>query len=196
MGGVAGHAGVFSTADDVSIFAQQLLDRMQGSASDFPLTQRTLLKMTSPESPATGTSLRGFGWDIDSPFSSNRGTLFPIGSFGHTGYTGTSLWIDPTSDTYVIVLSNAVHPDGPKGITALRGRIADVAAKTAVGVHSESGALAARLTGYNESLTGIRRWPARNGMVRTGIDVLEEHHYDQLAALAKAAWRSSPPWSC
>jgi uncharacterized protein YbbC (DUF1343 family)/CubicO group peptidase (beta-lactamase class C family) len=184
MGGVAGHAGVFSTADDVSIFAQQLLDRMQGRASDFPLKERTLLKMTSPESPATGTSLRGFGWDIDSPFSSNRGTLFPIGSFGHTGYTGTSLWMDPTSDTYVIVLSNAVHPDGPKGITALRGRIADVAA-TAVGVHSESAGLAARLTGYNESLTAMRRWPARNGVVRTGIDVLEEHHFDQLAALAK-----------
>jgi uncharacterized protein YbbC (DUF1343 family)/CubicO group peptidase (beta-lactamase class C family) len=184
MGGVAGHAGVFSTADDVSIFAQQLLGRMQGRASDFPLGQRTLIKMTSPESPATGTSLRGFGWDIDSPFSGNRGTLFPVGSFGHTGYTGTSLWIDPTSDTYVIVLSNAVHPDGPKGITGLRGRIANVAA-TAVGVQADYGALAAKLTGYNESMTGMRRWPARNGMVRTGIDVLEEHHFDQFAALAK-----------
>jgi uncharacterized protein YbbC (DUF1343 family)/CubicO group peptidase (beta-lactamase class C family) len=183
MGGVAGHAGVFSTADDVSVFAQQLLDRMEGRASDFPLTQCTLLKMTSPQSPATGTSLRGFGWDIDSPFSGNRGTLFPVGSFGHTGYTGTSLWIDPTSDTYVIVLSNAVHPDGPKGITGLRGRIADVAA-TAVGVHADYGSLAARLTGYNESLTGMRRRPARDGMVRTGIDVLEEHHFEQLAALA------------
>ncbi len=184
MGGVAGHAGLFSTADDVSIYAQQLLDRLEGKPSTFPLNERTLIKMTIPESPATGTSLRGFGWDIDSPFSGNRGTLFPVGSFGHTGFTGTSLWIDPTSDTYVVVLSNAVHPDGPTGITALRGRIADVAA-TAVGVHSDYGALSARLTGYNESMTGMRHWPARNGMVRTGIDVLEEHHFDELAALEK-----------
>lgn len=71
--------------------------------------------MTAPGSPAAGTALRGLGWDIDSPFSSNRGTLFPIGSFGHTGYTDTSLWIDPSSDSYVIVLSNAVYPSGPTG---------------------------------------------------------------------------------
>lgn len=184
MGGVAGHAGLFSTADDMSIFAQQLLNRLQGRPSDFPLAQRTLIKMTSPESPATGTALRAFGWDLESAFSGNRGTLFPVGSFGHTGYTGTSVWIDPTSDTYVIVLSNAVHPNGPKGVTGLRGRIADVAA-IAVGVHDDYGALVARLTGYNESMSGMRRWPARNGMARTGIDVLEEHHFEQLAALAK-----------
>ena len=184
MGGVAGHAGLFSTADDVSVIAQQLLNRMEGRPSDFPLQQRTVLKMTTPESPATGTALRGFGWDIASPFSGNRGTLFPVGSFGHTGYTGTSLWIDPISDTYVIVLSNAVHPDGPTGVTALRGRIADVAA-VAVGVHSDYGALAARLTGYDESLSGMRRWPARNAHVLTGIDVLEEHHFKELGAMAE-----------
>ena len=184
MGGVAGHAGLFSTADDLSIFAQNLLDRLAGRPSRFPLEQRTLLKMTTPESPATGTALRGFGWDIESPFSGNRGTLFPVGSFGHTGFTGTSLWIDPSSETYVLILSNAVHPNGPTGITALRGQIADMAA-LAAGAPADSGELAARLTGYDESLTGMRRWPARNGTVLTGIDVLEKHHFAELAALAQ-----------
>ena len=176
MGGVAGHAGLFSTADDLAIYAQSLLDRLAGRPSKFPLSRIVLQKMVAPEQPATGTALRGFGWDIDSPYSSNRGTLFPVGSFGHTGFTGTSLWIDPVSDSYVMVLANSVHPHGPKSITALRGRIADAAA-VALGIHADGGALAAHITGYNESLSGMRRWPVRNGEVKTGIDVLESDHF-------------------
>ena len=121
MDGVAGHAGFFSTAADVSIYAQALLDRLAGRPSSFPLNQLTLAKMTEPEQPATGTALRGFGWDIDSAFSSNRGTLFPVGSFGHTGFTGTSLWIDPQSDSCMIILTNAVHP-AARGHTVLLPR--------------------------------------------------------------------------
>ncbi len=184
MGGVAGHAGLFSTADDVSVFAQNLLDRLAGRPSRFPLSRIVLQKMVAPQQPATGTSLRAFGWDIDSPYSSNRGTLFPVGSFGHTGFTGTSLWMDPTSDTYVIILANSVHPDGPRSITALRGQIADAAA-VALGIHSDGGSLAARITGYNESLSGMRRWPARNGDVKTGIDVLEADDFRELAELSR-----------
>jgi uncharacterized protein YbbC (DUF1343 family) len=184
MAGVAGHAGLFSTADDLAIYAQSLLDRLADRSSKFPLSRIMLQKMIAPEQPATGTALRGFGWDIDSPYSSNRGTLFPIGSFGHTGLTGTSLWIDPTSDSYVIVLANSVHPRGPKSITSLRGRIADAAA-IALGIHADGGALAARITGYNESLSGMRRWPARNGEVKTGIDVLESDRFKELAEMAR-----------
>lgn len=184
MGGVAGHAGLFSDADDVAVYAQNLLNRLEGQPSRFPLSRRVLEKMVAPEQPATGTALRGFGWDIDSPYSSNRGTLFPVGSFGHTGFTGTSLWIDPVSDSYVIVLANSVHPDGPKSITALRGRIADAAA-VALGIHADGGALAAHITGYNESLSGMRRWAARNAVVETGIDVLEADHFAELAQLAQ-----------
>ena len=184
MGGVAGHAGLFSEADDVAVYAQNLLNRLAGRPSEFPLSRRVLEKMVAPEQPATGTALRGFGWDIDSPYSSNRGTLFPVGSFGHTGFTGTSLWMDPVSDSYVIILANAVHPDGPKGITALRGQIADAAA-VALGIHADGGALAAHITGYNESLSGMRRWAARNAEVQTGIDVLESDRFDELAALAR-----------
>jgi len=183
MGGVAGHAGLFSTAGDVAIYAQNLLDRLAGRTSRFPLKQLTLEKMTIPEQPATGTALRGLGWDIESPFSSNRGELFPVGSFGHTGFTGTSLWIDPTSDTYVVVMANAVYPNGPTGITAIRAAVATAAAIT-LGVHPDSGSFIARLTGYNESMAGRRRWQDRNGSVSTGIDVLEADHFAELAALA------------
>ncbi len=129
MGGVAGHAGVFSTAQDMGLYAQALLDRLAGRPSSFPLNTETLRLMCEPEQPARGRYLRGFGWDIDSPYSRPRGTVFPVGSFGHTGFTGTSLWLDPRSDTYVVLLSNAVHPRGRPAISALRGKVATAAAQ-------------------------------------------------------------------
>jgi uncharacterized protein YbbC (DUF1343 family) len=85
-------------------------------------------KMTSPATPEREANTRGLGWDIDSAFSSNRGELLPIGSFGHTGFTGTSIWIDPATELFVIFLSNRVHPDGKGDVTPLRARIATVAA--------------------------------------------------------------------
>jgi uncharacterized protein YbbC (DUF1343 family) len=184
MGGVAGQAGLFSTADDVSVYAQNLLDRLAGRPSRFPVSRAMLQKMVTPEQPATGTALRGFGWDIESPYSSNRGSIFPVGSFGHTGFTGTSLWIDPVSDTYVIILTNAVHPNGPKSITALRGKIADAAA-LALGIAPDHGRLSAKLTGYNESLSGMHHWVAHNAEIKTGIDVLEADNFAELRTLAR-----------
>jgi SSS family transporter len=183
MGGVAGHAGLFSTGGDIAIYAQALLDKLAGKPSRFPLQQLTLEKMTTPGQPATGRALRGLGWDIESPFSSNRGELFPVGSFGHTGFTGTSIWIDPTSDTYVIVLSNAVYPNGPTGINGIRGAVANVVAAW-VKLDRDNGSLAAKLTGYNESLSGERRWQDRDAEVLTGIDVLEQDSFAELSTLA------------
>ena len=122
MGGVAGHAGLFSSADDLATYAQNLLDRLAGRRSRFPLSARTLIKMSTPASPATGTALRGLGWDIESPFSSNRGELFPVGSFGHTGFTGTSLWIDPSSDTYLIILGKRSSSRWPEGDHHIKSR--------------------------------------------------------------------------
>ncbi len=183
MGGVAGHAGIFSTAGDVAIYAQNLLDQLAGRPSSFPLQQLTLEKMTTPGQPATGTALRGLGWDIESPYSSNRGELFPVGSFGHTGFTGTSIWMDPTSDTYVVFMSNSVYPNGPTGINAIRGAVANVVAAW-VKLHPDNGRLASKLTGYNESIAGERRWQGRNGEVSTGIDMLEQDDFAELAALA------------
>ena len=174
MGGIAGHAGLFSTADDLSRFAQALLD------GDQILSPEIIEKMTTPQQPANSTVLRGLGWDIDSPFSSNRGELLPIGSYGHTGFTGTSIWIDPLTRTYIIILTNAVHPRGGNAI-ALRSRVATaVADALKLEVKDEDKAKLAAITGYNDTLAGMRRLPSRNGSVLNGIDVLESKNFSEL----------------
>ena len=127
MGGVAGHAGLFSTARDLSRFARMLVSGGRLGAIQV-LAPPTVAKMTTQATPATMLSVRGLGWDIDTSFSSNRGELFPVGSFGHTGFTGTSIWVDPTTRAYVIFLSSRLHPDGKGDVTALRARVATVAA--------------------------------------------------------------------
>jgi uncharacterized protein YbbC (DUF1343 family)/CubicO group peptidase (beta-lactamase class C family) len=127
MDGVAGHAGLFSTAADLSRFCRMLLGGGRLGAARI-LSPATVARMTSPSTPPEMHAVRGLGWDIDSSYSSNRGELFPIGSYGHTGFTGTSLWLDPATKSYVIFLSNRVHPDGKGDVTALRGRVATVAA--------------------------------------------------------------------
>ena len=176
MGGVAGHAGLFSTADDLAKFAQALLDGGGGILS--PLSVE---KMTSPEQPPSAPVLRGFGWDIDSPFSSNRGELLPVGSYGHTGFTGTSMWIDPTTQTYIILLTNAVHPRGQGSAIALRSEVATAVAAALHLTAAEKEVLRWQsITGYNEAQSAARRITARNGSVKTGIDVLEEHGFDVL----------------
>ena len=177
MGGVAGHAGLFSTADDLSKFARALLN---GSPI---LAGSVVEKMTTPQQPPTAQVLRGFGWDIDSPFSSNRGDLLPVGSYGHTGFTGTSMWIDPTTQTYIILLTNAVHPRG-KGIAiALRSKVATaVAAALPLTVTEKDELRWKSITGYNEAQTAARRMATRNGSVQSGIDVLEAHNFDVLRA--------------
>jgi uncharacterized protein YbbC (DUF1343 family)/CubicO group peptidase (beta-lactamase class C family) len=185
MGGVAGHAGLFSTASDLSIFAQNLLDLLAGRPSKFPLNRLTAEKMTTPQQPATAVALRGLGWDIESPFSGNRGELFPVGGFGHTGFTGTDIWMDPWSDTYVIFLSNRVHPNGGVNTIPLEAKIANATAEALDLEIPESGHEISRLTGYNESLTNMRRWPSRNSNVDTGIDVLEQENFAPLADLEK-----------
>jgi uncharacterized protein YbbC (DUF1343 family)/CubicO group peptidase (beta-lactamase class C family) len=179
MGGVAGHAGVFSTADDLTKFAQALLS---GSLVLSPLMVE---KMTTPQQPPTSQVLRGFGWDIDSPLSSNRGDLLPVGSFGHTGFTGTSLWIDPTTRTFIIILTNAVHPRGKGSAVALRSKIATaVAAALPLTVAENDEMRWKSMTGYNEAETAERRLAVRNGEVRTGIDVLEAHGFDLIRGAA------------
>ncbi|WKG04086.1 serine hydrolase [Mycolicibacterium sp. HK-90] len=129
MGGVTGSAGVFSTVNDLGKYAQALLDRRAGRPSPFPLKQATVELMTTPQQPGHTADLRGFGWDIDTPHSRPRGTVFPIGSFGHTGFTGVTLWMDPGSDTYVIVLGNVIHQRGGPPISGLSGDIATEAAR-------------------------------------------------------------------
>jgi uncharacterized protein YbbC (DUF1343 family)/CubicO group peptidase (beta-lactamase class C family) len=152
LGGVAGHAGLFGTADDLAAFAQCLLDggTYRGKRVFEPETVR---RMTAARAVPGG--LRAYGWDVATAYSANRGELFRKGvSFGHTGFTGTSLWIDPETQTVVVFLSNRVHPDGKGNVTKLRGRVATLAA--------------AALD------------PAPGAATLTGIDVLERDGFTQL----------------
>jgi uncharacterized protein YbbC (DUF1343 family)/CubicO group peptidase (beta-lactamase class C family) len=189
MGGVAGHAGLFSTGDDLAKYAQTLLD-----GGDGILSALSVEKMTRPEQPPSAPVLRGFGWDIDSPFSSNRGDLFPVGSYGHTGFTGTSLWIDPTTRTYIILLTNAVHPRGKGNAIALRSKVATAVAAVLPLTPGEKEALRwESITGYNEAQSAARRMSTRNGSVKTGVDVLEEHGFDALrSAGSEGSGRGRP----
>jgi uncharacterized protein YbbC (DUF1343 family)/CubicO group peptidase (beta-lactamase class C family) len=177
MGGVAGHAGLFSTADDLAKFAEDLLSGYK------VLSRAAVEKMSTSQQSANASSQRGLGWDIDSPFASNRGELLPVGSFGHTGFTGTSLWIDPFTHTYIILLTNAVHPRGGKSVVSLRSRVATAVVQSLDLTATEQDKLRlARITGYNESLMASRRLTSRNGEVKTGIDVLEADAFRELHA--------------
>lgn len=161
MGGVAGHAGVFSTAGDLARYAGMLVGAGTRLFSD-----ASIRRFAGPNSPPDQPVLRGLGWDIDSAYSSPRGELFGLESYGHTGFTGTSMWIDPPSKTFVILLTNAVHPRAGKNINPLRSKVATIVA-AAVGVASAN-------PGRYELLesAGARRMTAPNHQVLTGLDVL------------------------
>jgi uncharacterized protein YbbC (DUF1343 family) len=130
--------------------------------------------MTSGATPDGERAVRALGWDIDSSFSSNRGELLPIGSFGHTGFTGTSLWIDPATELFVVFLSNRVHPDGKGDVTPLRARVATVAASAITILPDRVDRLA--LTGRDFGPSGPP--PTRTfDPVLTGLDVLRAGDY-------------------
>jgi CubicO group peptidase (beta-lactamase class C family) len=134
MGGVAGHAGVFTTAADLARYARMLLNlgELDGVRIFKP---ETVKLMTSVQSPPAISAKRGLGWDIDTAFSGPRGDVFPIGSYGHTGWTGGSLWIDPFSKTFVIFLSNRNHPTEAGNVVPLRHKLGTLAAEALVNVN-------------------------------------------------------------
>jgi len=259
MGGVAGHAGVFSNANDISLYASALLEKLIHNTGPFPLKQSTLQLMTQPEQPGhsinidpesyckayqstfdqaqikrnckdaknnwggwsadlaaanaaeqheiaagekspsspllapqypaiKGKDLRGFGWDIDTAFSKPRGRIFPIGSFGHTGFTGTSLWMDPASDTYIVVLANAIHPRGATPISALRGEVATAAAQ-ALGLPQKPIILSEARSAQSKdpdslgATQTVQPISTADSKTLTGIDVLESKHFTALNGL-------------
>jgi uncharacterized protein YbbC (DUF1343 family) len=198
MAGVAGHAGLFSTAEDLAIYCQMILNggQYRGVRILGPLT---VAEMTRPRLVSELGWTRGLGWDLNTSYSSNRGDLFPLGSFGHTGFTGTSVWIDPASQMFVVFLSNRVHPDGKGDVGPLRGRVASIVAGA---VTDQATAARARLelARYYASLvkdlasTSVPRaqtsgriegvpGPPAEATVLTGIDVLERDGFKELAGL-------------
>jgi CubicO group peptidase (beta-lactamase class C family) len=145
MGGISGNAGLFSDAQDLSLYAQCLLDGgLIKKNGRYLLGPLSILKMTTPQTPVNDVNVRGLGWDIDSPYS-NRGTLLPITSFGHTGWTGTSIWIDPTTQTYIIILTSRLHPHAvlPNALIEDRRLIANFVAASITDIphlaHSNTG---------------------------------------------------------
>jgi uncharacterized protein YbbC (DUF1343 family)/CubicO group peptidase (beta-lactamase class C family) len=191
MGGVAGHAGLFSTADDLAIFCQMILNGGVYNGARI-LSPMAVATMTRPHAVSETGAARGLGWDVATSFSTNKGDLFPLGSFGHTGFTGTSMWIDPASDSFVIFLSNRVHPDGKGDVGPLRGRVASIVAgsitDTTVARANEESARAAV-----ELLASIARLNPNNSpagantvtdaQVLNGIDVLARDGFKQLAGM-------------
>jgi uncharacterized protein YbbC (DUF1343 family)/CubicO group peptidase (beta-lactamase class C family) len=168
MGGVAGHAGVFSTADDLALLAQMLVNGGAGQDQQV-LSPQTVTAMTKAQRLPGISTQRGLGWDIRSPYSRVFNAAFPQGSFGHTGYTGTAMWIDPGSKTYMIILTSRLHPNGHGNVKPLRAKTAAaVAAAVPMGPPAlatlTDAALEPVMTGFGAS--------DRPDRVRSGIDVL------------------------
>lgn len=198
LGGVAGHAGLFSTADDLAIYCQMILNggEYRGQRVLSPLAVRRMTEGRPSGGNGGEGVVRGLGWDIFTGYSANRGDLFPIGSFGHTGFTGTSLWLDPSSQTFVVFLSNRVHPrldpQKPADVGSLRGRVASVVAASILtppnalanapaplpGTRVEE--MIAAANGSPASPAGSSSNPTVTRMTLNGIDVLKR---DGFAAL-------------
>ncbi|HEU4794300.1 MAG TPA: exo-beta-N-acetylmuramidase NamZ domain-containing protein, partial [Pyrinomonadaceae bacterium] len=188
MNGVAGHAGLFSTAQDLATYCQMILNggELGGVRILSPLS---IAEMTRPRLTSTTGNTRGLGWDINSNFSTNRGELFPLGSFGHTGFTGTSIWIDPSSQMFVVFLSNRVHPDGKGDVGPLRGRVASIVAGSITDATVAQHAQDQSANYYAEVAKALQQFAPRNEgsttsvKVLTGIDVLERDNFKQLAGM-------------
>lgn len=166
MGGVAGHAGLFLTAADLARYARMMLT---GKLEGVRLFKAETLKlMTTPQTPMTVFERRGFGWDIDSKYSRPRGKDFPLGSFGHTGFTGTALWIDPGSRSFYVFLSSRLYPDG-------KGDVRDL--------YEEVGTLSARALQVKAPPTIFKRAENEVPTVLNGIDVLKRNGFAQLKGL-------------
>lgn len=185
MGGVAGHAGLFTTAADVARYARMMLNlgTLDGVRVFRP---ETVKLMTSVQSPTAVEARRGLGWDIDSGYSRPRGQHFPLGSYGHTGWTGTCLWIDPFSRTFWVFLSNRNHPDGNGNVLPLYGTLGTLAAEAVMGFDFQNvaGALPPRPSAAATAAPApVSSHPTASTSVLNGIDVLARQKFAPLRGL-------------
>jgi uncharacterized protein YbbC (DUF1343 family)/CubicO group peptidase (beta-lactamase class C family) len=179
MGGIAGHAGLFSTADDLARFAQELLRDAAGASRRPLLRPETIALMRRPHWVAPNAA-RGLGWDLAAPFVANRDAVPPFGAFGHTGYTGTSLWVDPVSGLFLIILSNRVHPDGGGDARPLRSALAELLSTSL----TASAANQARdIREVDEDEEGSNRTVASSAKLESGADVLVADDFAPLKGL-------------
>jgi uncharacterized protein YbbC (DUF1343 family)/CubicO group peptidase (beta-lactamase class C family) len=172
MGGVAGHAGLFTTVHDLTLYCRMLLRR--GAPI---LAPETVSRMTSVASPPNVAVRRAGGFDLDSSFSRTRGEIFPLGSFGHTGFTGGMLWIDPFSKTFFVFLSNRVHPNGSGDVLRLQVALGTLAAEAArVPQETPAGAMPVRPGGQVRFTFG-------GADTNNGIDHVEGEQYAPLRGM-------------
>src|SRR3989475_1246844 len=179
MGGVAGHAGLFSDAADLSRFCRMLLHGGRLGPARI-LSPLGVARMTSPATPPALRDVRALGWDLDSRFASNSGDLLPVGSFGHTGFTGTSIWIDPVTGAYVVFLSSRLHPDGKGDATPLRARVATVVAAALVDPGPRVAEREADFARGDFGAASRPSAPRGEATVLTGIDVLRREGFARL----------------
>jgi len=180
MGGVSGHAGLFSTAADLARFAQMVLNDGHAGRQRI-LRPASIRALASVASPLADTPWRGIGWELAPPFVANQDRLPPIGAIGHTGYTGTGLWIDLATRQFVVILTNRVHPDDSGDARPLRAQVlALLASRTAP---MTTGDMGRRLPWTLPTLRDVSRLPTSTGPVRTGIDVLEAQQFAPLAGM-------------
>jgi uncharacterized protein YbbC (DUF1343 family)/CubicO group peptidase (beta-lactamase class C family) len=180
MGGVAGHAGLFSTADDLALFCKMMLAGGVAPNGKRIFAEATVRLMTSAQQAPWIPSVRGLGWDIDSAYSAPRGDLFPIGSYGMTGFTGTDVWIDPASQTFILFLANSVHPYGRPAISSLRGRISTVVAHGLGTAAATQNTFIVRSSGAAQRPYDLQG-TATPGQTLTGVDILESLNFSTLA---------------
>ncbi len=180
LGGVAGHAGLFATADDLAIFAQTLLKGGIGPNGRRVLSPMAVRAMIDPASTPPDRR-RALGWDVQTSYSSPRGGLFGPTSFGHTGFTGTSLWIDPETETFVVILTSRLHPDGRGASpTSLRYEVATLAAAAIVDVSPRPTPGLAANPNQTQQHRPIAADGERRSSTRCGIDILVEQKFRPL----------------
>jgi uncharacterized protein YbbC (DUF1343 family)/CubicO group peptidase (beta-lactamase class C family) len=180
MGGVAGHAGLFSTANDLAVFCQTLIEGGLCRGKRI-LSAKTVAAMEKPRRIPGSSVKYGLGWDVCSPYSKVFDTSFPTGSFGHTGYTGTSIWIDPRSETFLIILTSRLHPHGHGNVKPLRlATAAAVAAAISMGPPARRADLGRENYRDEEVGFGASDTPDRAGQVKPGIAVLAAERFAPL----------------
>jgi len=178
MGGGAGHAGLFSTADDLAVFCRMLLSGGAFGQTRI-LAPATIDTMMSPSTPMDEGYIRALGWDLDLTYDDGSGKRLPL-PIDHSGFTGSKLWLHPGSGLYIIFLSSRLHPDGQGDVIDLRENIITIAAAVAAG-QAEPGAPAG-----GSSVASLQRPnlpPGKTrppGQVLSGLDVLRAEDFGRL----------------
>ncbi|WP_248802821.1 serine hydrolase [Pseudomonas sp. MWU13-2100] len=180
MGGVSGNAGLFSTADDLARFAQMLLNDGRAGSTRI-LRSQSISALATAASPLANPPWRGLGWELAAPLVANRDRLPPVGMLGHTGYTGTGLWVDPLTQQFIVILSNRVHPNDRGDARPLRAQLLALLASRAA--PTSAGQIARLQPSALSALRAADQLPTSTGPVQTGIDVLEAQQFAALAGL-------------